>query len=77
MHIVDKLKQAFGRPLDITNLTLLLGSQIAIDAVQQQTGKREHGIQWDPEFVAHVRKEMGRKSVIALRSGSSRLALVS
>ena len=56
-QVVDQLRQVLGRLADEVDLLLLLGRQVAVDAVQQDAGQRQDRVERRAELVAHVGEE--------------------
>ena len=56
-EIPDQPREVLGRLPDEADLPDLPGRELAVDAVQQQPGQREHRVQRRAELVAHVREE--------------------
>src|SRR5215212_9261853 len=56
-QVVDQFQQAFCALADKPDLLLLLGGQVAIYTVEQETSEGQLCIERRAEFVAHVRKK--------------------
>ena len=58
-HVVDQAEQMAAVLLDALEHVLHLRGHVAVDAVLDQLGIAEHGVQGRPQLVAHVGQELG------------------
>src|SRR5262249_4262160 len=55
--IVHQVQQVLRRAADVAALAFLLGLEVAVDAIEQQSRQRQYRVQRRSELVTHVRKE--------------------
>ena len=73
--VVDERKEVPAAHQDVVDVFLLLVVDRPEHLILQHLGKSDHGVQRRPQFVAHVRQEVGLGKVVFFRSGAGVLQL--